>query len=93
MAYKDLRVDPPRRFADRQLSGPYTLWLHTHSFEERDGGTLCRDDVRYWPRGGALMNWLFVRRDVARIFQYQRERLSELFPGIVNAAEVSAAAK
>jgi len=71
--------DPPHRFVDNQLSGPYSLWHHTHTFEEKEGGTLCTDDVRYWPRGGALMNWLFVRRDVDRIFAYRRQRLLEIF--------------
>ncbi len=71
--------DPPHRFVDVQLCGPYTLWHHTHTFEESDGGTLCRDRVRYRPRGGALINWLFVRRDVERIFQYRQQRLWEIF--------------
>jgi ligand-binding SRPBCC domain-containing protein len=71
--------DPPHRFVDTQLSGPYKLWHHTHTFEERDGGTLCRDEVRYWPRGGVLMNWLFVRADVERIFAYRQKRLREIF--------------
>src|SRR5262249_557868 len=31
---------PPYRFIDRQVRGPYRLWLHEHTFEERDGGTL-----------------------------------------------------
>ena len=72
--------DPPRRFVDRQRRGPYRLWHHTHTFEEQDGGTRCTDHVGYRPRGGALMNWLFVRRDVERIFQYRQRRLQELFP-------------
>jgi len=71
---------PPHRFVDVQLRGPCTLWQHTHTFEERDGGTLCGDHVRYHPRGGALMHWLFVRRDVERIFQYRQQRLRALFP-------------
>jgi len=71
--------NPPHQFVDVQLSGPYTLWHHTHTFTEREGGTLCRDDVRYRPRGGALMNWLFVRRDVERIFEYRQKRLREIF--------------
>jgi len=71
--------DPPHRFVDLQLSGPYTLWHHAHTFTERDGGTLCCDEVRYRPRGGAWMNWLFVRRDVERIFQYRQQRLLEIF--------------
>ena len=70
---------PPHQFVDVQLRGPYTLWHHTHTFEERNGGTLCVDDVRYRPRGGALMNWLFVRRDVERIFQHRQQRLREIF--------------
>jgi ligand-binding SRPBCC domain-containing protein len=74
-----LEWEPPHRFIDTQLNGPYKLWHHTHTFEERDGGTLCRDEVRYWPRGGALMNWLFVRRDVERIFDYRKKKLLERF--------------
>ena len=71
--------DPPFRFVDVQLRGPYSLWHHAHTFDERDGGTLCGDHVRYRPRGGALIHWLFVRRDVERIFQYRQQRLKELF--------------
>ncbi len=71
--------NPPHHFVDVQLRGPYTLWHHTHTFEEQDGGTLCLDDVRYRPRGGALVNWLFVRRDVERIFTFRQEQLRKTF--------------
>lgn len=71
--------EPPLRFVDVQRRGPYTLWHHTHVFEERDGGTLCRDVVRYRPRGGWLIDRLLVRRDVERIFAFRRERLLDLF--------------
>lgn len=73
--------NPPHRFVDQQLRGPYTLWHHTHTFSERNGGTDCFDEVHYRPRGGALVNWLFVRRDVEGIFAYRREQLLKLFPG------------
>lgn len=78
--------EPPHHFIDVQLQGPYHRWEHRHTFEERDHGTLCRDLVRYRPRGGALMNWLFVRRDVERIFRYRQQRLTELFPAFASAA-------
>ena len=71
--------NPPHRFVDVQLSGPYQLWHHTHTFDERGDSTLCRDDVRYWPRGGALIDRLFVRRDIERIFAFRRKRLREIF--------------
>ncbi|MEP6467682.1 MAG: SRPBCC family protein [Parafilimonas sp.] len=70
--------NPPHHFVDVQLRGPYALWHHRHSFHERHGGTLCLDEVRYRPRGGALMNWLFVRRDVERIFKFRADRLEEI---------------
>ena len=81
--------DPPRQFVDVQLSGPYTLWHHTHTFEESAGGTLCRDRVRYRPRGGALIHWLFVRRDVERIFQFRQQRLREFFGSKANGSVVA----
>lgn len=81
--------EPPHQFVDLQLRGPYTLWHHTHTFEERRGGTLCLDRVRYRPHGGALINWLFVRRDVERIFQYRQQRLKELFASTENAGRTS----
>jgi ligand-binding SRPBCC domain-containing protein len=71
--------NPPHRFVDVQLRGPYTLWHHTHTFEPRAGGTLCRDEVRYRPRGGALMNRLFVRRDVENIFAFRNRKLAKIF--------------
>jgi len=72
--------EPPRRFVDEQRRGPYRLWVHEHSFVERNGGTLVTDDVRYAVPGGALVNKLFVARDVERIFEFRKTRLEELFP-------------
>ncbi len=74
-----LEWKPPHRFVDTQLKGPYQLWHHTHTFSEKSGGTLCVDDVRYWPLGGRLINSLFVRKDVETIFEYRRQKLAEIF--------------
>jgi len=70
--------NPPHGFVDVQLRGPYKLWHHTHTFAEKNNGTLCVDQVRYRPRGGTIVNWLFVRRDVERIFAYRTARMQEL---------------
>lgn len=67
--------NPPVRFVDEQLRGPYRLWIHEHEFESRDGGTLVRDRVRYAVAFDFLVHNLFVRRDVARIFAYRTENL------------------
>ncbi len=68
--------EPPRRFVDVQLSGPYAVWHHTHSFEAvGDDAVWIGDLVRYAiPFGplGKLAERLFVGRDVERIFDYRR---------------------
>jgi ligand-binding SRPBCC domain-containing protein len=70
---------PPHRFVDEQLRGPYRQWIHTHTFEPRDGGTLARDCVSY----AVPLDWLahrwFVRPDIERIFQYRAEALRTRF--------------
>jgi ligand-binding SRPBCC domain-containing protein len=70
---------PPFRFVDEQRRGPYRRWSHMHTFEEQDGGTLCRDVVEYAVPGGRFIHWLIVRRDVERIFAYRQEFLRNLF--------------
>jgi ligand-binding SRPBCC domain-containing protein len=71
--------DPPRGFVDRQVSGPYALWHHTHSFETLDDGrTRMADIVRYGHRLGPLGGLAepVVRRDLRRIFDYRREAIA-----------------
>lgn len=73
--------EPPFRFTDEQRRGPYRFWIHDHEFLEQDGGTLCVDRVRYGVWGGALINRLFVRRDVERIFDHRATILHRTFGG------------
>lgn len=68
-----------RRFADRQLRGPYRMWHHTHTFAAHDRGTVMRDVVRYaLPLGpiGRLGRAILVRRDLERIFDYRRDAVA-----------------
>jgi len=70
---------PPHRFEDKQIRGPYRQWIHEHTFEARDGGTLARDVVLYAvPFDFIAHRWL-VRPDVERIFQYRAEALQQRF--------------
>ncbi len=74
----------PKGFVDRELSGPYALWNHEHSFEPRDAGTLMRDRVTYaLPLGwaGRLAHWAVVKGDVERIFDFRAHAMRRLFPG------------
>jgi ligand-binding SRPBCC domain-containing protein len=74
------QFDPPHMFVDRQTSGPYRLWHHTHVFEpDGRGGTIMRDRVRYaLPLGplGSIAHVLLVRRDLRRIFDYRQAKVA-----------------
>lgn len=70
--------NPPYEFVDEQRRGPYRTWIHTHTFTETDEGTIVRDQVEYAVLGGQLVNNLFVRPDIEKIFEYRSLKLSEL---------------
>ena len=70
--------EPGVRFVDRQVRGPYRVWVHEHRFEAVGGGTRVIDHVDYVPR----LRWVtsaLVRRDVERIFDYRQQALASLF--------------
>jgi ligand-binding SRPBCC domain-containing protein len=71
--------DPPYRFVDEQLHGPYRVWIHEHRFTEDASGTMCEDRVEYAPLGGTLINKLLVERDVRKIFEYRSGRLKDMY--------------
>ncbi|MEO8068160.1 MAG: SRPBCC family protein [Flavobacteriales bacterium] len=76
-------VDPPNRFVDKQLKGPFALWEHTHTFQPENEGTVVHDHLRYaMPLGmfGELVHALLVRKRVEAIFAYRQEALARLFP-------------
>lgn len=73
--------EPPHRFVDEQLRGPYRQWIHEHGFEPTAAGTRVRDHVRWalplYPFGELALP--LVRRDVAGIFAFRHARLVERF--------------
>ncbi len=72
--------EPGVRFVDRQITGPYALWHHTHDFEAIGSGTLIRDTVRYsigFGPVGAVVHALQVQRDLDNIFDYRRSAVIE----------------
>ena len=81
--------DPPFRFVDAQLWGPFARWEHRHRFlegPEREGdgmpGTWVEDRLTYrLPMGplGRAAHALGVGRRIAGLFQYRDRRLREIF--------------
>ena len=70
--------EPPYRFGDWQVRGPYRSWRHEHTFSEHDGGTLVGDRVDFEVPLAFLAGRL-VAADVERIFRYRQTRMLELF--------------
>ena len=75
--------EPPFRFVDIQARGPYAEWVHTHTFDEENGGTLVRDAVRYRLPGpgflGRIVNRVLVAPDTKSIFEFRHKALEEIF--------------
>jgi ligand-binding SRPBCC domain-containing protein len=71
--------DPPYKFVDTQVRGPYRWWIHEHQFLIEREGTRAADRVDYGITCGRLAHPLFVKRDLRRIFSYRAARLQGIF--------------
>lgn len=71
--------EPPHRFVDEQIRGPYRQWIHEHTFEQQHGGTLTRDHVDYAVPLDFLIHRLVVRPDVEKIFAFRERQLINRF--------------
>jgi ligand-binding SRPBCC domain-containing protein len=67
-------------FVDEQVKGPYAVWIHTHWFADRDGGTVMGDEVHYrlplFPLGEIA--WPLVRFQLGRIFDFRERTLQRV---------------
>ena len=75
----------PVEFIDQQIKGPYAIWHHTHTFEEKDGGTIIKDNLTYAiPMGiiGRIVHFLYIRHDINGIFKYRHKILDKIFSEI-----------
>ena len=75
--------NPPHRFIDEQIQGPYKLWVHNHRFYEHHEGTEIVDEVWYklplWPVGEFA--YPLVAAQLSRIFRYRKQALLEAVLG------------
>lgn len=73
--------EPPHRFVDVQVRGPYALWHHTHTFTPTAEGTVMRDAVRYavgFGPLGELADRILVRRDLRAIFDFRAQHVARM---------------
>ncbi len=87
MAWTSLisEYDPPYRFVDEQVTGPYRLWRHEHTFKEIEEGTMIGDRVEYalaLGAAGELAHRFFVKKDLERIFDFREQAIRKIFSEI-----------
>jgi ligand-binding SRPBCC domain-containing protein len=73
--------DPPFRFLDVQLRGPFARWEHRHRFLAGRGGTLMEDRLVYrLPLGllGRAAHVAALRRLMAAAWRHRTRRIAEL---------------
>ena len=85
-------VAAPYRCPDKQLTGPYAVWEHTHTFQEAPGGINMTDHVVYsLPLGwiGTLAHKLIVKKKLEDIFNFREETLNNYFRILKTRAHVA----
>jgi ligand-binding SRPBCC domain-containing protein len=73
--------DPPFRFLDVQVRGPYARWEHRHLFLAEADGTTVEDRIVYrLPLGplGRLAHGLLVRRQLEAVWSFRRQTVAAL---------------
>ena len=69
-----------RQFIDEQLKGPYSKWVHTHTFGKNESDVIINDTVNYRlpfaPFGEIVLP--LVKLQLKRIFDYRSKRINEL---------------
>jgi ligand-binding SRPBCC domain-containing protein len=76
------QVKDHQYFIDEQRFGPYKFWHHQHHFKEIPGGVEMNDILTYGlPMGifGNIANSLFVAGKLQQIFNFRKQKVTELF--------------
>jgi ligand-binding SRPBCC domain-containing protein len=77
-----VHVDTPYSFIDEQKRGPFAFWQHRHVITAIPEGVEVSDTVQYvMPFGpvGQIIHDLFLKHELARMFQYRAQMLEEFF--------------
>jgi ligand-binding SRPBCC domain-containing protein len=80
LGFKHTQYEPPHRFAETLVHGPFNFFEHRHEFAPVGGGTLVRDVIRImlpWYYGGSVITRLYVARIMRRLFDCRHGNLTQ----------------
>lgn len=75
MVFEHFVCDPPVRFGERQVEGPFARFEHVHEFSEAPDGTRIIDHVEFalpWSVGGKLADRWIAAPLLRRFFEFRR---------------------
>lgn len=81
LGFRHTIYEPPYRFAEELIHGPFRRFTHTHEFEAAGEWTLMRDILEVelpWQYGGQLGTRLFVTRPLRGVFAHRHRALDWL---------------
>jgi ligand-binding SRPBCC domain-containing protein len=84
MGFRHSVYEPPARFAEVLIHGPFERFHHVHEFVEVAGGTRVRDTVAFHVKpifGGELSTRRLARPFIARMFAFRAAALDRLARG------------
>ena len=76
-----IAMDAPYRFVDRMVKGAFHSFTHTHTFIERENGTMMIDEFDYKsPLGivGVLADKLFLEKYMQRFIEIRAQELKRI---------------
>ncbi|MBO0847583.1 MAG: SRPBCC family protein [Nocardioides sp.] len=80
MTSRITELEPPTRFVDEQVSGPFRRWWHEHRFEPVADGTLMTDVVEFESPAraiGRIVNRVVLTRYLTMLLRQRNDWLVE----------------
>ena len=81
LGFRHNLFEPPLRFGERAIHGPFSQFVHVHEFKACGSGTIVRDllEIRLpWHYGGETVSSIAVAGVVKRMFGRRAHALSRL---------------
>lgn len=81
MTSRITEMDPPGRFVDEQVTGPFESWRHVHLFEGEANGTRMMDRIDYetpFGVGGRAIDRLFLANYLTRLILQRNDYIKRL---------------
>ncbi len=81
LGFRHTFFEPPIRFGEKAIHGPFSRFVHIHEFEPLAGGTLVRDLLEVslpWHYGGEIAVRHLAARQITQLFQGRARALDRL---------------